>query len=322
MSPSARSLEHELVFAADLGGTHLRAAAIDRSGEVQYRLKQQTPHTDSAHEIVKALVDAAEECRKAVTHARTFSVGSVAVPGAVRPEDGSVVTMPNLPCLEGFELGAALKGELGFPTIVENDANAAAVGEMWLGAGRGYKTVVCVTLGTGVGGGIILKGQLWRGVGGSAGEIGHIGVNPFGGIQCACGSQGCLEVYASATGLVRMMREAIPRFPNTSLRSSESLTAEAIYYAGLDGDQLALEVFQQMGKHMGVGLATLVNLIDPEVIIIGGGVANSWQLFERVMRQQVKERAFPDPAARVKITRAELGDDAGLLGAARLAFLD
>ncbi len=323
MSPSVPNSKHDLVFAADVGGTHLRAAVVDRSGNILYRLKQDTPRTNSADDFVQALVESVEECRNQVLQDDgDFSVGCVAVPGTVRPGEGSILTMPNLRCLEGFELKAALNREFGFSTIVENDANAAAVGEMWLGAARGFQTIVCVTLGTGVGGGIILEGELWRGIEGAAGEIGHIGVDPFGGVYCACGSQGCLEVYGSATAIVRMARESSAMYPDTSLKLAESISAEAIYEAGLDGDQLALEIFQRMGEHLGVGLATLVNLIDPEIIVIAGGVAGSWQLFERPMRQQFMERAFPGPAKHVKITRAELGDNAGLLGAARLAFLN
>src|SRR5213079_924493 len=133
-----------------------------------------------------------------------------------------------------------LSRALELPAILENDANAAAVGEMWLGAARGRRTIVCVTLGTGVGGGIILEGKLWHGAHHSAAEIGHMCVDPFGGVACPCGSRGCLEVYASATAIVRMAREARPRYPDSLLQSSENLTAEEIYRAGMKGDELGL----------------------------------------------------------------------------------
>jgi glucokinase len=147
-----------------------------------------------------------------------------------------------------------------------------------------------------------------------------MGVDPFGGVACTCGSRGCLEVYASATAIVRMTREARPRYPDSVLHTSEGLTSEEIYRAGLAGDELALEVFRRMGVYLGIGLANLINILNPEMIVIGGGVVNGWELFERHMLQQVAERAFPLPAASVKIVKAECGDDAGLLGAARLAF--
>jgi glucokinase len=311
----------DLILAADLGGTHLRAAVVGRDGTIHYRLKQPTPQAEKPDWIVHALVEAAHEGERQTAGRGQISAVSIAVPGTVNFEDGVVVKAPNVPCLDGFRLAAALESELEWPAILENDANAAAIGEMWQGAGRGYSHIVCVTLGTGVGGGIILDGKLWRGVDGSAAEIGHLGVDPFGGVPCACGSRGCLEVYASATAIVRMTREARPRYPDSILHTSEDLTSETVYQAGLQGDELALEVFRRMGVYLGIGIASLVNLLNPEIIVIGGGLSNGWELFEQHMRQQVIERAFPIPACSVKITRAECGDDAGFLGAARLAFL-
>jgi len=323
MSASNKSdLRSDLIFAADLGGTHFRAAVVGCDGTIHYRLKQPTPKAEKPDGIVHALVDAAHEGeRQTAARGGQISAISVAVPGSVNLEDGVVVKAPNVPCLDGFRLAAALESELKWPAILENDANAAAVGEMWQGAGRGYSSIVCVTLGTGVGGGIILDGKLWRGADGSAAEIGHLGVDPFGGVPCGCGSRGCLEVYASATAIVRMTREARPRYPDSILHTSEDLTSETVYQAGLEGDELALEVFRRMGVYLGIGLASLINILNPEVIVIGGGLSNGWELFERHMHQQVLERAFPLPARSVKITRAECGDDAGFLGAARLAFV-
>jgi glucokinase len=316
------SAESVLTFVADLGGTHLRAAIVDCGGKIHHRLKQSTPAATSPAEIVQVLVAAAHECERQSKQEQDgcrISAVSVAVPGTVDFERGVVLTSPNIPCLNGFQLGAALGAQLKLPAIVENDANAAAVGEMWQGAGRGYSHLVCLTLGTGVGGGIILSGELWRGADGSAAEIGHIGVDPFAGVQCACGSRGCLEVYASATAIVRMTREAQPHYPSSALLTDD-VTSERIYQAGLAGDELALDVLRRMGVYLGIGLATLINLLNPEIIVIGGGVSNGWDLFESHMNQQVIERSFPLPAQSVKITKAECGDDAGLLGAARLAM--
>lgn len=310
-----------VVFAADLGGTHLRAATVDETGRIHFRLKQNTPQAETPDEIVQALVSAARECEKQSCAAgNDLRAISVVVPGSVNVKAGVIVKAPNLPCLDGFHLTDALTRELGRPAILENDANAAAVGEMWQGAGRGRRTIVCVTLGTGVGGGIILEGKLWRGVNDSAAEIGHMCVDPFGGVACTCGSRGCLEVYASATAIVRMTREARPRHPNSVLQAKQDLTSEKIYRAGMEGDELALEVFRRMGVYLGIGLANLINILNPEMIVIGGGVVNGWELFAKDMNHQVAERAFPLPAAQVKIVPGECGDDAGLLGAARLAF--
>jgi len=311
---AADNTDKKLIFAADLGGTHLRAATVDRKGRIQSRFKQNTPQVKDANAIVDAIVRAVDECG-----CDDISAVSLVVPGTVKVEEGTVVTAPNLPCLDGFRLADALTTRLGLPAILENDANAAAVGEMWQGAAVGCKTIICVTLGTGVGGGIILDGKLWRGVDGAAAEIGHMCVDPFGGVACTCGSRGCLEVFASATAIVRMTREASPRYPDSILQGKER-TAEMIFEAGQVGDELALEIFRRMGVYLGIGLANLINILNPEMIVIGGGVVNGWDLFEKHMHQQVEERAFPLLTARLKIVRAKCGDDAGLLGAARLAL--
>jgi len=313
----ADNTDKKLIFAADLGGTHLRAATVDGNGSIQFRFKQHTPQINDANAIVDAIVAAVHEAEK---QGEDISAVSLVVPGTVKVEEGTVVTAPNLPCLDGFRLGAALTEQLHLPAILENDANAAAVGEMWRGAAVGCKTIICVTLGTGVGGGIILDGKLWRGMDGAAAEIGHMCVDPFGGVACTCGSRGCLEVFASATAIVRMTREASPRYPDSVLQGKDDRTAEMIFEAGQQGDELALEIFRRMGVYLGIGLANLINILNPEMIVIGGGVVNGWDLFAKHMHQQVEERAFPLLAARVKIERAKCGDDAGLLGAARLAL--
>jgi glucokinase len=310
----------KLVFAADLGGTHLRAAAIDETGYIYHQLKKPTPQASQAMDVVRALVEAARECENKTREDGAILTISAAIAGTVNVEEGVVLTAPNISCLAGFRLAEALRAELQRPALIENDANAAAVGEMWQGAAHGAGSIVCITLGTGVGGGIILGGKLWRGADGSAGEIGHMAIEPLGGFACACGSQGCLEVYASATAIVRMAVDALPRYPLSTLNTSEDLTAEVVYRAGQEGDELAIEIFRRMGCYLGIGLANLVNILNPEMIVIAGGVANGWDLFAKHALNEVAGRAFPLPASRVQIKRGQCGDNAGLLGAARLAF--
>jgi glucokinase len=304
-----------LVFAVDLGGTHLRVALVDDTGRILEQLKQETPRADSANCIINALANAAEQWSD---KKERVAAASIMVPGAVDSDKAVVLQAPNLPSLINFRLKAALEQRLGWPVFLENDANAAAVGEMWLGAARGCRNVMSVTLGTGVGGGLILDGKLWRGSHGSAGEIGHAAVDPFSGLKCKCGNTGCLELFASATAIVRMTRENLSSFPDTKLKT-ENLTAERVYDAGCEGDELALAVFKRFGMYLGIGLANLINLIDPEIIVITGGAANGWDLFSAEMYRQVEERVFRTTAQQVKIARAECGDNAGLLGAARLA---
>ncbi|HEX5889343.1 MAG TPA: ROK family protein [Pyrinomonadaceae bacterium] len=314
---SHRHNGQEQVFAVDLGGTYLRIALIDCCGKIHQQLKQRTPRGSSPDVIVDALAAAADKWR---SNGRRIAAASIMVPGTVDNNNAVVVQAPNLPSLTNFPLQAVLEERFGWPVLLENDANAAAVGEMWLGAARGCGDVVSVTLGTGVGGGVILDGELWRGAHGSAGEIGHTTVDPFSGLKCKCGNVGCLELFASATAIVRMTRENLPRFPK-SLLNSEELDAEKVYYAGRDGDELALSVFKKFGVYLGIGLANLINIIDPEIIVIAGGVVNGWDLFAPHMQHEVNERAVRVTAQQVQIAAAQCGDNAGLLGAARLAFV-
>lgn len=309
----------KIVLATDLGGTNLRMAAIDAGGGILHRLKVETPKAERASEIVRVMVESAEKCRRAVKETGDISAFAAAVPGTVSPASGVVLHAPNIPCLQGFNLRAVLADELNLPVILENDANAAAVGESWLGASKNVKNSICVTLGTGVGGGIIIDGKLLRGVDGTAAEIGHICVEPFGA-PCGCGSRGCVEQYSSAQAIVRLTRELENQYPKSDLPNKSSLTALDIYKAGKQGDALALEVFRQQGFYLGIALAGLINTLNPEAIVIGGGAAAGWDLFVPHALEEIRRRAYREPAERVKIVTAECGDNAGILGAAKLAF--
>ncbi len=310
---------NEIILATDLGGTNLRMSAIDRNGEILYRTKRSTPKSDVAHEIVLAIKEAAIECREAVKELGVVRAIAAAVPGTVNSEKGIILKAPNVPALSGFRIAATLEAELDLPCFLENDANAAAVGENWCGASRGFKNSICITLGTGVGGGIIIDGKVLRGVDGTAGEIGHICVEPFGA-PCGCGSRGCVEQYASATAIVRLTREIGFQYPKSALPDKLHLSSLEIYEAGQNGDELALEVFRKQGFYLGIALSGLINVLNPEVIVIGGGAAAGWDLFMPQTHLIIRERTYREPGERVKIVRAEKGDDAGVLGVARLAF--
>jgi len=314
-----------LVCAVDLGGTNLRAAVVDSEGRLHDHHKRPTPTTEKPEEIAVAIAAAVRECESAAAKrgARIDAI-SVVVPGSVQVGTGEVMNAPNIPSLIGYDLGAALETLLGRSVLLENDANAAAMGEMWQGAARDCRTIICLTLGTGVGGGIIVDGKLWRGPDGTAGEVGHMTVEPFGGVRCKCGNIGCLEVYASGTAIVRMTRETLGLSGDSVLGSvvSADLSAEKVFRAAADGDELALRIFQTVGRYLGVAMANVVNIFNPEMIVIGGGVSAAWDLFAPTAQAGVMKRAFPVPAQRCRIVRAECGDHAGLLGAARLVFGD
>lgn len=314
-------MNDQIVLAGDLGGTNLRMAAVDSEGKILHRVKAETPKAERAHEVVQAIVEVANKCYFAVKEIAEVKALAIAVPAIIDAQEGVTLKAPNVPCLDDFRLAATLSNELNMPVVLENDANAAAVGEQSFGAARGFQNAIAVTLGTGVGGGIIIDGKILRGIDGTAGEIGHICVEPFG-VPCGCGSRGCVEQYSSATAIVRLARELENQYPKSVLQNKSRLTSADIYGAGAEGDELALEVFRQMGFYLGVALADLVNVLNPEVIVIGGGASAGWDLFIHHVQEQIRKRAFREPADRAKIVRALLGDDAGILGAARLAFLN
>ncbi len=313
-------MNNEMILACDLGGTNLRMAVVDAEGKILHLLKAETPKAERAAEVVRAIVEAAAACRAAVRQLGEARILAAAVPATINAAEGIILKSPNIPALNEFQFSAAVSNELHLPVILENDANAAAIGEQAFGAAKGFQNVVVVTLGTGVGGGIIINGGILRGVDGTAGEIGHICVVP-GGAPCGCGSVGCVEQYASATAVVRLVCELINQYPNSVLHDQIRLTSLDVYQAGIAGDELALEVFRRMGFYLGAALADLVNILNPEVIVIGGGASAAWDLFIGHVREQIRRHAFREPAATVKIVRAALGDDtAGILGASKTAF--
>jgi len=310
---------NKIVLATDLGGTNLRMAAVDQAGKILYRTKHETPKSERADEIVNAIISAARECQEKTKNiGKVESIGA-AVPATINAPQGIIMKAPNLPALDGFRLSAIVSSELNMPIVMENDANAAAIGENWLGASENYKSSICVTLGTGVGGGIIIDGNILQGIDGTAGEIGHICVEPLGA-PCGCGSRGCVEQYSSATAVVRITRELENQYPKSILQNKTRLTSLDVYEAGKEGDDLALEVFRQMGFYLGIALGGLINVLNPEVIVIGGGAAAGWDLFIGHLEDQIRKRAFREPAERAKLVRAKLGDDAGILGAAYQAL--
>ena len=308
----------KLTIAVDLGGTNLRTAVVNREGKIIDRDKTETPQK-SAEKIIDAIVSASKKHIENNNFSNQIESISLAVPGTLNVEKGLIIKSPNLSCLDGCYISEAIKKELKIPCVLDNDANAAALGENWLGASKGFENSIMVTLGTGVGGGIIIDGKILRGIDGTAAEIGHICVEP-NGAKCGCGSFGCVEQYASANAIVRMTKELLPDYSESNLSADRNLKSQDIYQEAKNGDKLALEVFRKQGFYLGIVLAGLINVLNPEAIVIGGGASDGWDLFVQQMIEQIKLRAYEEPVKRVKIVRAECGDDAGILGAAFLAF--
>jgi len=267
----------------------------------------------------------------------------IGVPGIIDMKTGMVRESPNLPGWSDYPVRDEIEKRLGAPVILENDANVAAFGEKWLGVGRQVGDMAMLTLGTGVGGGIVLDGKIWHGMTGMAGEFGHMTVDPEGQ-PCGCGNRGCLEQYASATAIVRMAREAIaagdaPGLTKAAISDLE-LSAQEIYNLAIRGDEQAVWIFRKVGRALGIALAAMVNGLNLQMYVIGGGVCSAWDAFSPTIFEELRQRstvyAATGPADPLRmslnasgqveaggeretiITRALLGSDAGLFGAARL----
>ena len=247
---------------------------------------------------------------------------------------GMVMQSPNLPDWKSFPVRDEIERRLNTTVILENDANSAAMGEKWLGAGRQFENMAMYTLGTGVGGGLLFNGRLWHGMTGMAGELGHFTVYADGH-PCGCGSRGCLEQYASATAVVRMAREAIGRKESVELEklshNPTQFTSRSVYNLAVQGEPAAKKVFENVGRALGIGIGSMVNALNLPMYVIGGGVSSAWDAFAPAMFEEMKFRSSiynlttPERLGHEKgtiITSALLGSDAGLYGAARLPMLE
>ena len=309
----------ENVLAADVGGTNVRVSVVAPDGKILMRVESGTPSKGTAEEICGLISDLANKLLDQGSFSDPVRRFALAIPAIIDYSTGSVVRSPNLPHLDGFELARRVSEQTGVDVILENDATAATIGEQWLGAAKGVANVICATLGTGVGGGLIVNGQVLHGVDGTAGEIGHICLETDGPL-CGCGSHGCLEQFASATAIVRLAKEKLATGAPSSLNELAVFTSTDVFEASEKGDPLSMEVFYSVGYYLGIALAGLINVLNPEVIVITGGVSAGWNAFIGPTQEQVTKRAFQQPAERVKIVRGQLGDDAGILGAAKTAI--
>jgi glucokinase len=300
----------------DLGGTNLRAAAIDRSGKVLDKISGSTNFTEGREAVLGDMVAAIRKIEERHGAEGLAGIG-VGVPGFIRMKEGVLAYSPNLPYLENFPIRDEIRRRLGAPMILENDANAAALGEKWMGAGRDVDDLVLLTLGTGIGGGIISGGRVLRGFVGMAGELGHITVIPNGN-PCGCGNQGCLEKAASATA-VSAMAKMLHLGENLSAKEVAELAAQP----GEAGDK-ARTVWRVMGEALGAALATLVNTFNFPLYLLSGGMLPAWDLFEPHMLRILEQRSatYRATKAEMRVSKATLGNEAGLYGAAYLPWVE
>jgi len=312
------------LIGVDLGGTNIRVAGVSLRGEVFHRRKASTERECGKDAVIENLIRMVRRAleREKKDGRKPIALG-VGVPGVILVRRGIIVSSPNLPDWLNVPLKKIIGKEFALPVVVENDANAAAFGEQWVGAGKGANSLICLTLGTGVGGGIILDGKVWHGEDGMAAEVGHTTVNPDGP-QCQCGNTGCLEVYASATGIVREARRRLKREDSLLQKNfpgrEDRFRAEDVFRAAKRGDRVSLKVIGQMGRYLGIGIANLVNLFNPDMVVLSGGVTAAWNDFIEITREEIRTRAFVIPRERATIRKAKLGDNAGLIGAAGVAL--
>ncbi|HTP06379.1 MAG TPA: ROK family protein [Nitrospirota bacterium] len=308
------------VIGVDLGGTNLRTAIVNSDGVILDKRKEATQAVDGWMKVVARLIDNIKRQLEigAQMGSKVFAVG-VGAPGVILVDKGVVVKSPNFPDWNNLPLKAELEKALNIPVFIENDANAAALGEKWRGAGQNIGSMIHLTLGTGVGGGIILDNKIWHGADGMAGEIGHMTLIPDGR-QCGCGNTGCLEMYASARGIVQSFREELEKQKLHTAEALKEVTSEKVYQAAREGDAVARRVMKDMGRMLGIGIASLINIFNPERVVIGGGVKDAWPLFIGATHEEIMKRAFQVPAERTEIVPSSLGDDAGMVGAAAVAL--
>jgi glucokinase len=294
----------------DLGGTNLRVALVSEDGEIAKKIK-----VSSSENIRESIL-------RSIGDVLTDDVAGIGfgVAGLIDRAKGVVIESPNLPAIEGLNIPEMVRAQFDVPVYVENDANVAALGEKWRGEGKEFGSFVLITLGTGIGGGIIHNHALMN----IPAEIGHISINAAGE-KCSCGNNGCLEMYASAKAMLAYVITALNNGVESSLRDCckgniYKLTPEDIYRTALDGDTLSREVLREAGRYLGVGIATMINVFGPDAIILAGGLIGAWNIYIKEAMKEASRRTFKPLFDRVKILPSSLGDDAGIIGSSYLVF--
>jgi glucokinase len=306
-------MDEPVVIGMDIGGTKIAAAVVNARGQILSRRTMPTQADrgfDDGLRRMTALIDAALD--EAALPRSALSAIGIGCSGPVDPIGGTIDNPYTLPTWDGVNIVQPLRASFGVPIALENDADAAAMGEVWLGAGQGGRVVVMVTVGTGIGGGVIIDGRIYRGVAGTHPEIGHHCID-LSGPECYCGVRGCWEVLASGSAMAAAARERMPDRP------PESISGATVVAAARGGDPLAQEIVNRAARATAVGVFNLLNLYAPDIVVLGGGVMEAFDLFEPAIRSVVACNTMA-PIAKIAIRKAQLGSDAGLIGAARIAL--
>ncbi|HFH7309307.1 TPA: ROK family glucokinase [Streptococcus agalactiae] len=309
----------------DLGGTTIKFGILTLEGEVQEKWAIETNTLENGRHIVSDIVESLKHRLSLYGLTKDDFLGiGMGSPGAVDRTSKTVTGAFNLNWADTQEVGSVIEKEVGIPFFIDNDANVAALGERWVGAGANNPDVVFVTLGTGVGGGVIADGNLIHGVAGAGGEIGHMIVDPENGFTCTCGNKGCLETVASATGVVRVARQLAEQYEGSSaikaaIDNGDTVTSKDIFIAAEDGDKFANSVVERVSRYLGLAAANISNILNPDSVVIGGGVSAAGEFLRSRVEKYFVTFAFPQVKKSTKIKIAELGNDAGIIGAASLA---
>lgn len=308
-----------VVVAADLGGTHLRAALVDEDGNVYARKERPTPSVASSEEILGVISGLLTEVAR--SSAQRPLAACIATPGLINAVEGKVILAPNVPGFRNLQLAGPLAAALGMPTFIENDASAAGLGEFRFGAGRGTNHLLHATLGTGIGGGIVIDGKLYRGAKGLAGEIGHV-ILDAAGPRCNCGSRGCLEAMVSGVAFAARGQRILAAGTSPVLREIAGYrepTAADLYAAAKMGDRICEAEIRHGGHLLGLALGGLVNVLNPDIVTLSGGLLNMGDMLIAPLRESMYSIAY-GPASGTLVKLTELVENAGILGAAAVAF--
>lgn len=312
-------MANQIYIGVDLGGTSIKVGICDETGKLLHTYEGPTDADRGAESVLENI---AKYIRRLVADSsyeweQVAGIGA-GLAGFVDMQEGIVKFAPNLQWVN-VQAKKVLEAKLGKPVKIDNDANVAALGEAWAGAGAGISNVVCYTIGTGVGGGIIIDGKIYQGSAGMAGELGHISIVPdIESINCGCGQVGCLETVSSATGIVRMANDAVERGEHTSMALLEKIEAKHVFDAAKAGDEVALRIVSRAAYYLGRSMATIAVILNPKRIIIGGGVSKAGEILFEPIRAAFKKYTPAQLQDGVDIVPATLGNDAGVVGAAGL----
>ncbi|UJF33064.1 ROK family glucokinase [Paenibacillus hexagrammi] len=312
-------MSNQIYIGVDLGGTNIKVGICDEQGNLLHTYEGPTGAEEGPDAVLGRI---AQYVRKIVEDSpyeweQVAGIGA-GLAGFLDIQEGVVKFSPNLQW-RNVEAKRTLEALLGKPVKIDNDANVAALGEAWAGAGAGVPNIVCYTLGTGVGGGIIINGKIYQGSNGMAGELGHMAIVPdIEAINCGCGQVGCLETVSSATGIIRMAKEAVERGEHTSLALHENMEAKHVFDAAKSGDEVALRIVNRAAYYLGRSMASISIVLNPKRFVIGGGVSKAGEILFAPIRETFKKYTPEVAAEGVEIVAATLGNDAGVVGAAGL----